>query len=170
MYAATENGGVWVLSNYTDENSIWRPLTDKLENLQTRGFDVSQRDPNTMVMGNGLGNLHFSKDGGLSWSKINIPSLGYIRKIAIEDVLGTILIFNVASEKGLYKIEVRGNGQSPIIRPETILNQEVLDFVIHRNSERKMLGIMPHEMTAFINQKILELLGIWFQIGVHLVL
>lgn len=137
LYAATENGGVWVISDYTDENTLWKPLTDRLENLQTRGFDVSEHDPNIMVMGNGLGNLHLSRNGGRSWSKIDLPSFGYIRKIAIEDRLGTILIFNVASQNGLFKIEVRGNGQNPIVRPETIGDKEILDFVIDRNSERQ---------------------------------
>ncbi len=137
LYAATENGGVWVLSDYTDENAFWRPLTDKLENLQTRGFDVSQRNPNTMVMGNGLGHLHFSRDGGESWSKIDLDSFGYIRKIAIDDVLGTILVFNVASSEGLFKVEVRGNGQSPIVNSQINQKKEILDFVIDRASKRQ---------------------------------
>ncbi len=135
LYAATENGGVWVIADYTDETSLWRPLTDDLENLQTRGFDVSKHDPDVMVMGNGLGNLHLSRNGGESWSKINTPNFGYIRKIAIDDALGTILIFNVASQNGLYKIEVRGNGQNPIIHDDRTIDKEILDFVIDRNSE-----------------------------------
>ena len=137
LYAATENGGVWVISDYTDETSLWRPLTDDLENLQTRGFDVSKRDPDVMVMGNGLGNLHLSRNGGESWSKINTQNFGYIRKIAIDDVLGTILTFHVASEKGLFTIEVRGNGQNPIIHDDRTIDKEILDFVIDRNSERQ---------------------------------
>lgn len=135
LFAATENGGVWVNENYTAANNSWKPITDQLENLQTRGFDVSERFPDKMIVGNGLGNLHISYDAGENWRKLGSFNYKYIRKIAIDDVLGSILIFNVASQKGLYKVEVRGEGENPLILMDTISNAEVLDFVIDKNSK-----------------------------------
>ena len=132
LYAATENGGVWVIQDYTDDNSRWRPLTDKLENLQTRGFDVSKHDSNTLIMGNGLGNLHISTDRGDTWSKLNTSNFGYIRKIAIDDIDANELSFYVASSTGLYKLEIDTASQNSVNIIETRTTDEVLDFVIDR--------------------------------------
>jgi len=83
LFAATENGGVWVNEDYT-QNSTWKPITDQLENLQTRGFDVSKHFPNKMVVGNGLGNLHISYNSGEDWTKLEDFNYNYIRKIIID--------------------------------------------------------------------------------------
>ncbi len=135
LYACAENGGLWVIQDYTDENSRWRAISDNLENLQIRGFDVSSRNPELLVLGNGFGNIHLSYDAGQEWIKLGKGGFGYIRKIAIDDALGSILHFYVAASSGLYKVEVRGTGPNELLFIDTISRIEILDFVIDRKSE-----------------------------------
>ena len=48
LYAASENGGLWVLDN-AESGNAWRPLTDELDNLQMRGIAKSIVDEDYIV-------------------------------------------------------------------------------------------------------------------------
>ena len=55
LYAASENGGVWVLDDVDQLANGRRPLSDQLENLQMRGIAKSSVDTQYIVTANALG-------------------------------------------------------------------------------------------------------------------
>lgn len=141
LYAATENGGVWVIEDYKNENSRWNPITDTLENLQTRGFDVFKHNSQMLAMGNGLGFIHISYDGGSSWKKIEHHNFEYIRKLYFDYHIGTVPHLKVASSNGLFTINLqsfRSSGQVNIDTTRLDISSpsdEILDYFIDEYSD-----------------------------------
>ena len=99
LYAAAENGGLWVLNDDRHPENGWRPLTDNLETLQVndarvapgarplqmRGIAKSSVDPDYIVTANAAGFVYHSKDHGTTWSKVIDQNFGYIRRILIAE-------------------------------------------------------------------------------------
>lgn len=137
LYAGAENGGIWVMDNYDAPNASWRPLTDELENLQSRGLAKSMIDSSYIVMGNGLGNVFHSFDHGRNWSKLCDNNFAYIRRIHVFNGLVRISTGNisrlvkqtkvlVASRLGLYRVELINDRFTKI---DTLQATDVLDML-----------------------------------------
>ncbi len=132
IYASSENGGVWVIDDFTDESAQWQPMTDFLENLQTRGFAISAIDSEFMVMGNGLGKIHLSFNAGGNWLKINNQSFDYIRRIIADDLEGNdAYSFYVASSTGLYLVNAAALIADPAanVTITTLRSGDITDLV-----------------------------------------
>jgi photosystem II stability/assembly factor-like uncharacterized protein len=85
LYAAADNGGVWVLSNINNyPSSTWRALTDQLENLQMKAIAIASSDNNVIYAANSLGYLYRSSDRGIAWARTSNTNHGIIRKILIH--------------------------------------------------------------------------------------
>ena len=90
LYAAAENGGLWVLNDDRHPENGWRPLTDNLETLQVydarvapgarplqmRGIAKSSVDPDYIVTANAAGFVYHSKNHGTTWSKVIDQNFG----------------------------------------------------------------------------------------------
>ncbi len=99
LYAAAENGGLWVLDDYREKEKGWRPLTDNLATfqvndarvtpgarpLQMRGIAKSSVNPDYIVTANATGFVYHSKDHGRTWSKVTDHNFEYIRRILIAE-------------------------------------------------------------------------------------
>ena len=99
LYAAAENGGLWVLNDDRHPENGWRPLTDNLETLQVydarvapgarplqmRGIAKSSVNPDYIVTANAAGFVYHSKNHGTTWSKVTDQNFGYIRRILIAE-------------------------------------------------------------------------------------
>ena len=84
LYAAAENGGLWVLDDYREKEKGWRPLSDNLATfqindvhdapearaLQMRGIAKSSVNPDYIVTANAAGFVYHSKDHGRTWRKV----------------------------------------------------------------------------------------------------
>ncbi|MBI3271062.1 MAG: hypothetical protein HYZ53_18810 [Planctomycetes bacterium] len=90
LYAAAENGGLWVLDDHEHPEQGWRPLTDDLENLQMRGIAKSSLDRDYIATANAAGFVYHSKDSGRTWSKVVGENFHYIRRILIADRMTNI--------------------------------------------------------------------------------
>ena len=90
LYAAAENGGLWVLDDVRHRENGWRPLSDDLENLQMRGIAKSSVDPQYLVTANALGFVYHSKDHGRTWTRITQQNFQYIRRILIAEGMTTV--------------------------------------------------------------------------------
>ncbi|MBT8061505.1 MAG: hypothetical protein KJO85_02405 [Gammaproteobacteria bacterium] len=148
IYASSENGGLWLLENYADPSQAWRPLTDFLENLQTRGFAISAIDPDFMVMGNGLGNIYLSFNSAGNWAKVNSPSFGYIRRIIADDLKANKThVFYVASSTGLFHVDAQALGADAGASPGITLlkSGEITDLVRDRSDEGVMYVAVRNE-------------------------
>ena len=99
LYAAAENGGLWVLDDYREKEKGWRPLSDNLATfqindvhdapearaLQMRGIAKSSVNPDYIVTANAAGFVYHSKDHGRTWRKVTDQYFGYIRRILIAE-------------------------------------------------------------------------------------
>jgi hypothetical protein len=99
LYAAAENGGLWVLDDDHHPEKGWRPLTDNLATfqindalvapearaLQMRGIAKSSVNPDYIVTANAAGFVYHSKDHGTTWRKVTDQNFRYIRRILIAE-------------------------------------------------------------------------------------
>lgn len=120
LYAASENGGLWVLDDATNPAAGWRPLSDNLENLQMRGVAKSSVDSAYIVTANALGFVYHTRDHGGTWSRILDQSFSYIRRLLIAEGLTRIPAGNytrlakettvlVAGRTGLHRLRLVNN-------------------------------------------------------------
>jgi photosystem II stability/assembly factor-like uncharacterized protein len=117
LYAAAENGGIWVLDDVTKVGTGWRPISDQLENLQMRGIAKSSLDPNYIVTANALGYVYHTKNSGQTWERVTNQNFQYVRRILIEEKETKILVGRkpvkvkvsllwIASRTGLYRLRL----------------------------------------------------------------
>jgi len=158
LYAASENGGLWVLDDDRKPDDGWRPLTDELDNLQMRGVAKSSVDQNYIVTANASGFLYHSKNRGATWSKVTDRNFDYIRRILLADTLTrdspgrnfagltkkTRLW--VASNTGLFRIRLV-NDMLPVVErlyPQTEAQErfpDVLDVVRNQANGDLYIGV-----------------------------
>ncbi|MEZ4416131.1 MAG: hypothetical protein R3E10_10250 [Gemmatimonadota bacterium] len=117
LYAAAENGGLWVLDDVARREVGWRPLSDQLENLQMRGVAKSMVDSSYVVTANALGRVYHTLDHGESWSRISTLEFSYIRRLLLREGLTRIPAGNytklakettvlVAGSTGLHRLRL----------------------------------------------------------------
>ena len=119
LYAAAENGGVWVLDDVNETDAGWRPLSDQLENLQMRGIAKSSLDANYIVTANALGYVYHTTNHGQTWERVTNQNFGYVHRILIHEESATISVGSppklvharvtllwLAARTGLYRIRL----------------------------------------------------------------
>jgi photosystem II stability/assembly factor-like uncharacterized protein len=145
LYAAAENGGVWVLDDVQSPNDGWRPLSDQLENLQMRGIAKSTVDSSYIVAGNALGLLYHTEDHGTTWTRISDDNYQYIRRLLISEGLTRVQAGNftrlaketrilVACRNGLFRVHLTNHAFQRIdtlFPRNTTQGTDVLDVVRH---------------------------------------
>lgn len=89
LYAAAENGGLWVIDDVDEEASSWQPISDHLENLQMRGIAHSV-DGKYLFTANALGFVYQSEDAGDTWRRLTDQNFGYIRRLLLYEGLTRI--------------------------------------------------------------------------------
>lgn len=152
LYAAAENGGIWVLPNVDVSGSTWRPLSDQLENLQMRGVAKSPTDSNYIVAANGLGFVYHTTNHGLSWQRVAEQNFLYVRRLVLSEGLTRIPAGNytklaketrilVASRDGLYRIRLANNqlaGIDTLFPNAAGRPRDVLDVAVRPNSPNEI--------------------------------
>lgn len=148
IYAAAYNGGVWVLDDVNNyPTTIWRPLTDQLENLQMRSIAVSRSNNSVIYAANRLGFMYRSEDRGSNWVRSSNTNLGNVRKILIHPSEHQIVF--VASNTGFY-ISLDGGTTWPTSYSGDILDaaMDPLDSSIIYIAERNV-GILKTHTLGF---------------------
>jgi photosystem II stability/assembly factor-like uncharacterized protein len=150
LYAAAENGGVWVLDDVRTAGNGWRPLSDDLENMQMRGIAKSAVDSNYIVAGNALGFVYHTKNHGQTWTRVTDQNFQYIRRLFVSEGLTRIPAGNytrlaketriyIASRNGLFRIHLANND---FVRTDTLFphdtgqGTDVLDVVRHPTNQQ----------------------------------
>jgi hypothetical protein len=85
LYAAAENGGLWVMDDVRLPGAGWRPLSDRLDNLQMRGMAKSAKSADYLVVANATGHLHHSFDHGQSWQRAGDQNFRYVRRVTLHE-------------------------------------------------------------------------------------
>lgn len=152
VYAASENGGLWVMDDATGAGASWRPISDQLENLQMRGVAKSSVDSAYIVTANALGFVYHTKDHGATWTRIVNQSFSYIRRLLLAEGLTRIPAGNytrlakettvlVAGRTGLHRLRLVNNNFDRVdtLYPRLATqNAEVLDLARDPVDQRKL--------------------------------
>jgi photosystem II stability/assembly factor-like uncharacterized protein len=158
LYAAAENGGLWVLDDERHPENGWRPLSDNLENLQMRGIAVSSVDAQYLVTANSLGFVYHSRDGGKTWTRITDQNFQYIRRILMAEGLTRVPAGNytklaketrlwVASRLGLFRIRLVNDAfdhVDQLFPKEPGQGSDVLDAARNPANGALFVGVRDH--------------------------
>lgn len=148
LYLGAENGGVWVMENYLNNTSTWKPLTDDAENLQIRGLAKSKGLPNYIVYGNGLGHVFHSFDSGKTWEQLVPDNFEYIHRIQASTrfvpkleigkrpKLVTQLSLFVCSKTGLHKL-ILEDGE--LVQKTVLHTGDVMDILRYDVSNNELI-------------------------------
>src|SRR5262245_54444957 len=122
VYFLTSGGGLWKTSNWSSDNTRWKPLTDDLPT--TGGGSVAfGRSPSTLYLGLGDpydqilvgGSMVKSRNGGQSWQPmIELGTAVSVRDVKVDTSTPKDIVL-VATDSGLYRSADEGDTYAAVV-------------------------------------------------------
>lgn len=135
LYAATANGGVWVLDDVRQYPAIaWRPLTDENRNLVAQAMAVAASDGNVIYYADGATNVLRSADRGATWATPTSQWFNMVRRMAV-DPQNPNLVY-VAARNGCWRTSTGGFAEAGNPGWIRVRNGQILDLALDPANSR----------------------------------